>query len=595
MQKYSVNHYLINNLLNDIQLGQIAIPEIQRPFVWSTVKVRNLMDSLYKGFPIGYIIAWKNPDVRLKDGTISRWKKVLIDWQQRITALKAAVLGDSIVDKDYRKVKIKIAFHPTKEEFQTWTPAIGNDKEWIEDISVVMSTDTSLLTFVSEYCDKNPELDRKLLETNITKLVDIKNKQVWFIELSENLDIDTVTEIFIRINSEWVRLSEADFAMSKIASHSDFGVNLRKFIDYFCHLSREPKFFETLKEVDHEFVATDYFKAISWLKDENDDLYDPDYSDVVRVSFTKEFERGKLSELVSLLSGRNFETRMFEQDIMDQSYQRLEKGIYEFTNETNFKRFIMIIKSAGFTISDLIRSQNVLNFAYIIYLKLRETKEDPGKIERLVARWLVMSILTGRYSWSPESTFDYDIKHISAEGVEKYLKGIEESQLSDAFWDFGLVSELDKSVISNPYLGLFFASQIKAKDRWFLSRDITVADMIIHRWDIHHLFPKEYLKKQYKSKGEYNQIANFVYAQQEINIKIGKKAPEEYMKEVWEQTEWWDMKYGSINDKAELEENMRQNCIPMWFEHMTLEDFPKFLEERRKLMAQKIKGYYFSL
>jgi hypothetical protein len=213
----------------------------------------------------------------------------------------------------------------------------------------------------------------------------------------------------------------------------------------------------------------------------------------------------------------------------------------------------------------------------------------------LVARWLVMSILTGRYSWSPESTFDYDIKHISAEGVEKYLKGIEESQLSDAFWDFGLVSELDKSVISNPYLGLFFASQIKAKDRWFLSRDITVADMIIHRWDIHHLFPKEYLKKQYKSKGEYNQIANFVYAQQEINIKIGKKAPEEYMKEVWEQTEWWDMKYGSINDKAELEENMRQNCIPMWFEHMTLEDFPKFLEERRKLMAQKIKGYYFSL
>jgi hypothetical protein len=186
--------------------------------------------------------------------------------------------------------------------------------------------------------------------------------------------------------------------MSKIASHSDFGVNLRKFIDYFCHLSREPKFFETLKEVDHEFVATDYFKQISWLKDENDDLYDPDYSDVVRVSFTKEFERGKLSELVSLLSGRNFETRMFEQEIMDQSYQRLEKGIYEFTNETNFKRFIMIIKSAGFTISDLIRSQNVLNFAYIIYLKLRETKEDPGKIERLVARWLVMSILTGRYS-----------------------------------------------------------------------------------------------------------------------------------------------------------------------------------------------------
>ena len=134
--------------------------------------------------------------------------------------------------------------------------------------------------------------------------------------------------------------------MSKIASHSEMGVNLRKFIDYFCHLSRDPKFFEILKEVDQEFTATPYFQHISRLRNENDDTYDPDYSDVVRVSFTKEFERGKLGELVSLLSGRNFETRSFEQEIMDSSYQRLEKGIYEFTNETNFKRFIMIVKSA---------------------------------------------------------------------------------------------------------------------------------------------------------------------------------------------------------------------------------------------------------
>ena len=595
MQKYSVNHYLINNLLNDIQLGQIAIPEIQRPFVWDTIKVRDLMDSLYKWFPVGYIIAWKNPDVRLKDGTISNGKKVLIDGQQRITALKAAILWDKIVDKDYRKVNIKISFHPITEEFQTRTPAIGNNKERIEDISVVMRTDTSLLRFVGEYCEKNTHLDRIKLEETITKLVDIKNKQVGFIELSENLDIETVTEIFIRINSKWVRLSEADFAMSKIASHSEMGVNLRKFIDYFCHLSRDPKFFEILKEVDQEFTATPYFQHISRLRNENDDTYDPDYSDVVRVSFTKEFERGKLWELVSLLSGRNFETRSFEQEIMDSSYQRLEKGIYEFTNETNFKRFIMIVKSAWFIVSDLIRSQNVLNFAYIIFLKLRELKEDPGKIERLVTRWLVMSILTARYSWSPESTFDYDIKRISTEWVERYLQNIEERELSDAFWTFGLVNELDKSMVSSPYLSVFFAAQVKAKDKGFLSRDITIADMIVHRGDIHHLFPKEYLKKQFSSKSEYNQIANFVYAQQEINIKIGKKAPNEYMATVNTQAQWGDMVYGSIDNQEELENNLRENCIPQGFDSMTLDDYPRFLQERRKLMAEKMKAYYHSL
>ena len=105
-QKYTVNQFLISNILSWVQERAIAIPEIQRPFVWSTTKVRDLMDSLYQGYPIGYIISWKNPDVRLKDGAISFGKKVLIDGQQRITALRAAVLGERIVDRDYKEKRL---------------------------------------------------------------------------------------------------------------------------------------------------------------------------------------------------------------------------------------------------------------------------------------------------------------------------------------------------------------------------------------------------------------------------------------------------------------------------------------------------------
>ncbi len=111
MQKYQVNQTLIEGLLYSIRAGDIAIPEIQRPFVWDSTKVRDLMDSLYEGFPVGYLITWRNPDVRLKDGKMGDGKKILIDGQQRVTALTSAILGQYVIDKTYQRIKIQIAFN----------------------------------------------------------------------------------------------------------------------------------------------------------------------------------------------------------------------------------------------------------------------------------------------------------------------------------------------------------------------------------------------------------------------------------------------------------------------------------------------------
>ncbi|MFA4996400.1 MAG: DUF262 domain-containing protein [Patescibacteria group bacterium] len=594
MQKYAVNQYLIGNILSDIQMGQIAIPEIQRPFVWDSVKVRDLMDSLYKGFPVGYIIAWKNPDVRLKDGTISSGKKVLIDGQQRITALRAAILGEKIIDKEYKETKIQIAFNPATEQFATVTPAIKKDVQWIDDISQFLKNE-DIFTVVEDYCDKNIEANRKQIGERFQTLLSIKNKQIGFIELTENLDIETVTEIFIRINSKGVVLSQADFAMSKIASSGDFGVNLRKLIDYFCHLAKEPKFYKQISENDKEWSATGYLEKVAWLKDIKDDLYDPDYSDVIRVAFTKNFERGKLSDLVSLLSGRNFETREYEERIVEETYQKLEKGLLDFTNQANFEKFVMIIKSTGFIDSSLINSQNALNFAYVVYLKLRDQGIHQGAIENIVKRWFVMSVLTSRYSSSPESTFDLDIRNITKHGAENYLKEIEESTLSDAFWKVGLVQELDKSSVSSPFLNVFWAAQIYFNDEGFLSTDIKVKDMIEYRGDIHHLFPRDYIRKTYPSKSDYNQIANFVYLQQEINISIGNKSPKDYFSEIQKQIETGKHKYGNIMDNEQLKDNFTKHCIPESILDATSENYMDFLLDRRKLMAKKIEKYYKSL
>ncbi len=595
-QRYSVTQPPIENIFTWIKSGDIAIPEIQRPFVWKATKVRNFLDSLYQGYPVGYLIAWRNPDVKLKDGTTSAGKRILIDGQQRVTALMAALLGHEVIDKDYQRVRIKIGFHPVLCKFEVSNPAIEKDCGWIADVSILFDPNTKMFDLVNAYCLANNGASHDEIFRCLELLRGITSNQIGLIELNSDLDIETVTEIFIRVNSEGVPLSQADFAMSKIAVNETYdGNTLRKAIDYFCHLAVAPEFYSLIEKSDPLFVKSEFFPKMAWLRNENDDLYDPSYTDMLRVAYTSEFKRGRLEDLVALLSGRNFETKQFEETIVKDSFVRLKKGIIRFMNETHFKRFIMIIRSAGFVDSTLIGSQNTLNFAYILYLTLRDQKVPEADIERHVRRWFVFSMLTSRYTGSPESAFDYDIRQIYSLGIDAYSDSLIRGELSDAFWEAALPQQMTSAVVSSPQFHVYLAAQVKMNDKGFLSRDITVRELIEHRSDLHHIFPREYLKRNGLTRGLYNQIANYVVAQSEINIAIGKKEPKIYFGEIKEQCRGGKKKYGNITDPDELLENLRMNCIPESIMKMTVAEYPDFLNQRRILMAQKIKEYFRSL
>ena len=249
-QRYSVTPHPIETLLTWVKSGEIAIPEIQRPFVWDATKVRNLLDSLYQGYPIGYLIAWRNPTMKLKDGTPSAGKRILIDGQQRVTALMAALLGREVLTKDYENIRIRIAFHPGEERFEVANPAIRQDAAWIGDVADVFSPSASLTELTDNYTAKNPDANRRSISVVLEKLRSIINNYVGVIELADDLDIETVTEIFIRVNSAGTELSQADFAMSKIAVNEAYGGNLlRKAIDYFATLRWHPNIFHRSREV----------------------------------------------------------------------------------------------------------------------------------------------------------------------------------------------------------------------------------------------------------------------------------------------------------------------------------------------------------
>jgi hypothetical protein len=398
-QRYSVTPHPIETLLTWVKSGEIAIPEIQRPFVWEPTKVRNLLDSLYQGYPIGYLIAWRNPTVKLKDGTPSAGKRILIDGQQRVTALMAGLLGREVLTKDYETVRIRIAFHPQTEKFEVANPAIRKDVAWIEDVANIFAPDADLIELTEGYAARNPAADRRLVGKVLQKLGKIINNHVGLIELAEDLDIETVTEIFIRVNSAGAELSQADFAMSKIAANETYGGNmLRKAIDYFCHLAVAPDFLGRIEKGDKAFAASEFLPQMRWLKDVNDDIYDPTYT-----------------------------------------------------------------------------------------------------------------------------------------------------------------------------------------------------DMLMNRSDVHHIYPRNHLKKQGLARGCYNQIANFVLAQSEINIAIGDKSPEQYFKELAEQCAGGTKKYGGIIDLDELRANLRMSCLPESLLDGEVPAFDEFLEVRRKLMAQKIKSWFEAL
>ena len=605
IEKYNPNSLSVSAILGLIASGDIAIPEIQRPFVWKKTQVRDLLDSLYKGYPTGYLIIWKNPNVKLKDGSVSAGKKILIDGQQRVTALMTAIAGIPVVNASYKKERIKIAFNPFEalsedkdaEIFAVQDQSHLKGKKWIPDVAEIFKNNFSVFSFIMKYCSDNPEMNPETLDKILTNLRSIGNRLIGVIELSENLDIDIVTDIFIRINSKGTALSQGDFVMSKIAADESFGGNmLRKAIDYFAHLCVDPTFYDYIKENDVDFVQSEYMSKLAWLRNDKETVYDPECDDILRVAFMHIYPRAKLADLVSLLSGRDFETREYKIEITEDTYSKLKQGVLNVINQNNFTQFMLAIKGAGFISNKLINSKMALDFAYALYLRLTISKEvSVSEVKRVVQKWYVLSVLTGRYSSSPETAFYKDIRLINEKGVVATLSDIEAATLSENFWDVAVVQDLAYTSTINPTYLVYLAAQVYRNDMSLLSNNISVRYLIEMAGDVHHIFPKEYLKANGFGRNQYNQNANYAYLDTQVNKSIGKKAPNVYFAEAVKQCDTKQITCGSITDIDVLKDNLTANCIPFEVCGMDYTSYEAFLSERRMQMAKKIKDYYYSL
>lgn len=585
-KNYHVDNVTVEELLGWISQGRIGLPEMQRPFVWSTAKVRDLIDSLYNGYPIGYIVTWQNPTASLKNEASADNKEIIIDGQQRLTALKAALNGDEIIDKKYHRQRIIISFKPSTEEFETKNSATERDPLWIDDIAEIFSPNYNAFTYVMENAKRlgmKPEDLGRVLQD----LRQIGQSEIGDIQLSDKLTIDAVTNIFNRINSKGVVLSSADLAMSRLsADQTHNGNNIRKQIEYFIQLLNDRTLLKNIEKLDPQFTESQYFNEISWIAKENNPIYVPTYSDLLHVILAIAFKRGKLTDLVSLVSGRDFTTREYNEQAMIASYEKLTLATKQALNKSNYQRFLMILRDMGMRNSGKLGlfGHGVLNFAYILFLYLQnQTNIAKDIVDKYVKRWIVMAALTGRYSGSSETAIERDIKSISqSKDTVAEMDEMLAQQLSDNFWTSVLPDSFRRQSTQVSGWRIYQMAQIYSKDKAWLAKDTLAETVMIEEGNIHHIFPRAYLQRNGFSKAEINQIANFVWITQPRNLDISDLAPREYLND-------------SRITIAFTEENNRQNAIPSDLQKFDFNDYERFLEERRHLMAEKIHQYYNKL
>lgn len=571
--------YDLGSLVKYIELGEIGLPDIQRPFVWKNAKVRDLFDSMYRGYPVGYLLLWENglPDDRAI-GTDAKQKPprlVIVDGQQRLTSLYAVVKGVPVVRENYDSEKISIAFNPLEGRFEVADAAIKRDKAFIPDISEVWSGGRSIFKVASEYLEglrstrEVTEDETTQIEEALTKLQSLLSFPFTALELAAGISEEDVSDVFVRINSKGTPLNQADFILTLMSVFWDEG---RSELEHFCKKARKP--------TKGEASPFNHF-------------IDPDPDQLLRVNVGVAFKRARLKYVYSLLRGKDLETGQFSLDRRTEQFDVLKQAQAKTLNIQHWHDFLNCIRMAGFRSGKQISSNNNLLFSYMLYLIGKtEYGVDAYTLRKIIAQWFFMSAVTGRFTGSPESAMEFDLARLRGlskpEEFVATLRRVCDVTLTNDFWGVTLPNDLATSSPRSPSLFAFNAALVlldarvlfsTAKVAELLDPAIQANRSMIER---HHLFPKGHLATlKITGTRETNQIANYAYVEWADNMKVSDQAPAEYVPLLKERF-----------TEAEISRMYHHHALPDNWEHM---EYQAFLERRRELMAQVIAEGYRTL
>lgn len=570
-------NYNLQTLINNIDIGLIGLPDIQRPFVWKDNKVRDLFDSMYKGYPVGYLLFWANgfDDTARTIGTENKQKHpslLIVDGQQRLTSLYAVVKGVKVVRENFTKEKIVIAFHPIEEKFVVADAAIKRSPEYVHNISDLWDTNTNVYDFIEQFITRlkaareiSDTEDRKIKDS-LGKLSNLQSYPFSALELSPEITEEQVADVFVRINSEGKKLNNADFILTIMSVFWEDG---RKQLEDFCEKSHTPTTGD----------ATPYNHFIV-----------PKPDQLLRIGVGLAFHRARLQYVYSILRGKDLETGEFSTERREEQFEKLNAAQEQALNLTNWHEFFKCVQSAGYVSSEMITSNTTLLYSYVLFLIGKyEYGIDHYTLRKIITKWFMMTSLKGRYTNSPETVMETDLAKLrsiaTAEEFVGLLEGIIDNELTNDFWNIQLVTDLATSSSRSPSLSGYYAS-LNILNAPGLFSNLKVNDLLQagirsnkSPLERHHLFPKAYLNRiGITALQDTNQIANFALVEWSDNIDISDMKPSEYVPQ-----------YKARFSESELAIMYEMHALPEDWENM---EFSLFLEERRKKIAAVIHKAY---
>lgn len=573
--------YPLSNLLENIELGEIGLPEIQRPFIWPNSKVRDLFDSMYKGYPVGYLLFWANGANGIRQIGVNTKQKVsrllIVDGQQRLTSLYAVIKGIPVIRSNYSKERIYIGFRPKDQNFEVTDATTWRDPEFIPDISQLWSGEKTRNRFVKDFFTRLSESrevsenEEDILSEAIDRLYDLQTYPFTALELSSTVNEENVADVFVRINSKGTPLNQADFILTLMSVFWDEG---RTDLEEFSRKSRIPS----------DGKPSPYNHYIH-----------PDPDQLLRVSVGYGFRRARLRHVYSILRGKDLETEQFSDEMREKQFAVLQEAQACILNIQNWHDFLLALRTAGYTGGQMISSMNALLYSYVFFLIGKyDFQVDHFTLRTIIARWFFMVAITSRYSGSFETVMEQDLARLrtltKADEFVDALSHIITDEFTEDYWKITLPNVLETSSARTPPLFAYYAA-LNLLNAKVLFSNMDVRDMLdpsTHgtksALERHHLFPRGYLKRiGIEQTRDQNQVANFALVEWKDNIDIRDEPPSAYFYDYLERYK---------GKEAELEKLYFWHSLPMNWESMNYQDF---LIERRKMMADVIREGFAKL
>lgn len=574
-QRFSHTQYPIDALVAQIDSGDLSLPDLQRPFVWKRSRVRDLFDSLYHGYPAGYFLFWSTPapvDSHGVSGSTSGSSglKMIVDGQQRLTSLYCVMKGKPIEHPDGEVQPIHISFNPLTEEFAVADAARANDPEWLTNISDIWNNEVGAWSFTNAFIDElgasreMTDHERQLVGTSLGKLAGLTGYQFSALELSSDLDIDEVAEVFVRINSTGIALNSADFILTLMSVHHK---EARHQLEDFSRAAQKPS----------TKGASPY-----------NHFHTPSPDELLRVAVGLGLKRGVLQNAYQALRGRDPVTKEVDETRREENFEKLLAAQDKVLNLTNWHEYIVAVKRAGYRSGEMLTSANNFLYCYLVFLLGRhEFNVGQSELREAVARWFFMASLTGRYTGSPETALESDLRRFSdASSAEEFVAVIDQvidTQLTDDYWTVTLPDLLESSAAWSPYLFGYYAS-LNLLDAKALFSKMRINDLFdpgqkqtkspVER---HHLFPKAYLASiGVVGMTRTNQIANFAFVEWADNIAISDASPADYFPQYFDKL-----------PPADREQASFWHALPPQWEHM---DYAEFLRARRLRIGKVVEA-----